>query len=141
MPGDDLITPSEQSPAEGADLERKGGVVQIVAQAIHELLGQLRVQCGRRWKDNLLGVPRGAQLASRVAGIEQPQQLRPTFVVEALVGAAAGGTGKRITLAAPMTQALFCTGVGTQAMLTSFTRWNGSATWVASGNMVSNTDL
>ncbi len=36
--------------------------------------------------DDFLGVPGGADLAARVAGIEQPCQSCPASVIEALVG-------------------------------------------------------
>ena len=74
MPGGDLVTPAHESPPQRVDLDRVGPVLEIVAETTDELEGQVWVVMVVDASDDFLGVPGGADLAVRVAGVEQPQQ-------------------------------------------------------------------
>ena len=71
------------------------------------------------------------------------RELRAAVVVEAFVGLGqqAPTSVERVVFAAPMSHVSFCTRRRHSSSLwfASFTTWNGSATWTASGSIVSNT--
>ncbi len=86
MPGGDLVLPADERAAERADLERAGLVLEIVAEPVDELDGEVGVGVVVDRADDFLGVPRHAHLAVRVAGVEQAEQLGAAVVVEPFVG-------------------------------------------------------
>ena len=86
MPCGDLVTPADDGPAELTNLGRAGLVLEIGTEPVDELGGQIRVGDGVDRSHNLLGMPRGADLAVRVAGAEETQQLGAPLGVEPFVG-------------------------------------------------------
>jgi hypothetical protein len=59
MPGHDLVVPAEQGAAEGAHLDREGGVLEVLCEAGHELVGEVGVADGVDLADDFFGVPGG----------------------------------------------------------------------------------
>ena len=108
VPGGDLVTPAQDGPAELANLGRARVVLEIGAEPGDELESQGGIVVVIDRADDFLCVPRRADLAARIAGSEQTDELRSSPVVEALVGLSEQSTApiQRIVLAAQVTHGL-----------------------------------
>lgn len=138
----DLGAPLDDDAAELADLWWARGVLEVLAEAGHELECNDGIGVVIDRPDDLLRVPRRADLASRVAGFEQPDELRPSLVIEAFIslGEQPSRSVEGVVLVPAVTEGLVLDPPATSSRrwFASFTRWNGSATWVASGSSVIN---
>ena len=54
VPGRDLVLPAQQGPSQGADLDRAGPVLQVVAETLDELDGQVGIVVVVVWNEPLL---------------------------------------------------------------------------------------
>jgi hypothetical protein len=106
MPGNDLVFPPQQGPAERVDLRGTRVVLEIPAEPGDEHVGEVRVGVGIDLTDHLFGVPRRFHLTPRVPGSQQTQQFVAAPVVEPFVGFGQQPSDpiQRIVLVAPMPQ-------------------------------------
>ena len=86
VPGRDLVTPLGDRAAELADLGRARLVLEVGAEAGNEVDSEVGVGVVIDRPDDFFGVPGHADLAARVAGLEQPDELVAAGLVEAFVG-------------------------------------------------------
>jgi hypothetical protein len=85
VPRGDLVAPLGDGASEASDLWRTGLVLEIYAELGDELDSQLGVVDRLERPDRFHCVPGVADLAFRIARIEQSDQLQVRFAVEALV--------------------------------------------------------
>jgi len=86
VPRGDRVSPAKQRSTEGAHLFWARRVLEVVAELVDELHGELRVVVVVDGAHHLFGVPGQADLASGVTGGEESRELGLALVVEALVG-------------------------------------------------------
>jgi hypothetical protein len=88
MPRGDLVAPPAKGPTERADLGRVDEVAHVLSEAVDERERERERGVGVRIElaHRLFGMPCRGDLTPRVSGTEQPQELGPTVLLEALVG-------------------------------------------------------
>ncbi len=108
VPGGDLVPPADQGASEGADLGWTRGVLEVDAELVDHLEGEVGVAVVIEAADHLLCVPGIAYFASEVAGIEQATEAGLAAFVEAFMGLGeqAAAPIQRVGLAAPVAEGL-----------------------------------
>ena len=121
------------------------GVCEVTAELVDERVGELGVGVvvdlsgrlpwrARRCAPRLVGSPASSRPSSSVVAVDRRGVRRPSST--------AGGSGRAGRLAASVAEGLVLHPAAALVELRvgqTCTRWNGSATWTASGSIVSNT--
>ncbi len=84
MPGDDLVMPGAQGPAELLELTGHVGVAEVLDEISEVVAGGLRGLVVEP-AEGLLGVPRHTDLPLRVARLQEAEQLLVALLIETLV--------------------------------------------------------
>lgn len=143
VPRGDLVPPAHDGAAELADLGWARLVLEITTQPADEAEREVGVVMVVDAAHDFLRVPRHADLASWVAGLQQADELGATPLVEAFVGLGqqAPRPVERVRLVAAVTERLVLHPAThlVEALVRELAHMERSATWVASGSIVSNT--